>query len=288
MYMHPRKLLLASSIALALTAMSGVIAQDMMSPEVIDARLGTRISTTYDLHPHLNAGGIEVAVQDGKATLTGNVGGDIEKVLAEQIALSISGIDEVDNQIVVEDGYVAPERSEGRSFGEVIDDATITAVVKSKLMWSRHAEGLATNVDTQSGQVTLQGTASSEEAKALAERLAESTRGVVSVDNQLEVTGGEPGAVDTAIDTTDTAMDTAKDTAEDAGEYVTDGWITTKVKSTFMWSSDVTGGDISVTTTDGVVALTGKVHSEAERDEAIALAEALRGVKSVDAAGLTF
>jgi hyperosmotically inducible periplasmic protein len=281
MYTQSRKLLLASGIALAITVMSSAVAQDMMSPEISDARLSARISTTYALHPHLRSTNIEVAVQDSKATLTGTVGEDIEKVLAEQIALSVDGVEEVDNQIVVEDGYVAPEPSEGRSFGEVINDATITAAVKSKLMWSKHAEGLATNVDTQSGQVTLQGTASSEDAKALAERLAKSTRGVESVDNQLEVTGGEPGAVDSAIDT-------ARDTAEDTGEYITDSWITTKVKSTFMWSSDVTAGDISITTTDGVVALTGKVHSEAERDEAIALAEALRGVKSVDAAGLTF
>ncbi len=292
MYMHPRKLLLASSIALAITAMSGAIAQDMTSPEVIDARLGTRISTTYDLNPTLNASDIEVAVQDGKATLTGTVGDDIEKMLAEQIARSVSGIDEVDNQIVVEDDYVAPERAEGRSFGEVIDDATITAVVKSKLLWSKHAEGMTTNVDTQSGQVTLQGTASSEEAKALAERLAQSTRGVVSVDNQLEVTDGEPGAVDSAIDTTidttETVVDTVKEAAEDTGEFITDSWITTKVKSSFMWSGDITAGDISVTTTDGVVVLTGKVHGEAERNQAIALVESLRGVKSVDAAGLTF
>jgi osmotically-inducible protein OsmY len=124
--------------------------------------------------------------------------------------------------------------------------------------------------------VTLQGTATSEEAKALAERLAMNTRGVVSVDNQLKVADTEPSAVDTA-----------KDTAEDAGEFITDSWITTKVKSSFLWSSNVSGSDISVTTTDGVVTLSGKVHSETERDQAIELAQSLRGVKSVDAEELT-
>lgn len=276
MYTQYRKLLLASGIALAITAMSGAVAQDTTSPEITDARLDARISTTYALSPHLRAKDLEVVVQDGKATLTGTVGEDIEKVLAEQIALSVDGVEEVDNRIVVEDDYVAPERSEERSYGEVIEDATITAAVKSKLMWSRHADGLATSVDTQSGQVTLQGTATSEEAKALAERLAMNTRGVVSVDNQLKVADTEPSAVDTA-----------KDTAEDAGEFITDSWITTKVKSSFLWSSNVPGSDISVTTTDGVVTLSGKVHSETERDQAIELAQSLRGVKSVDAEELT-
>jgi hyperosmotically inducible periplasmic protein len=60
------------------------------------------------------------------------------------------------------------------------------------------------------------------------------------------------------------------------------------VKSTFMWSSGVSTGDISVTTDDGVVTLSGKVDSEAERELAIELAEQLRGVTRVDASDLTF
>lgn len=50
-----------------------------------------------------------------------------------------------------------------------------------------------------------------------------------------------------------------------------------------MWSSHVSGADISVTTVDGVVTLSGKVHSETERNQAIELARSLRGVKSVAA-----
>jgi osmotically-inducible protein OsmY len=44
----------------------------------------------------------------------------------------------------------------------------------------------------------------------------------------------------------------------------------------------------SVTTEDAVVALSGQVDSEAERKPAVELAQELRGVQSVDAAGLTF
>ncbi|HSM28138.1 MAG TPA: BON domain-containing protein [Thioalkalivibrio sp.] len=50
----------------------------------------------------------------------------------------------------------------------------------------------------------------------------------------------------------------------------------------------MSGGDISVTTDDGVVELSGTVDSEAERELAIELTEQLRGVKSVEASGLTF
>jgi osmotically-inducible protein OsmY len=83
-------------------------------------------------------------------------------------------------------------------------------------------------------------------------------------------------------------MDKTREVAADTGDYITDSWITTKVKSTLMWSSGVSGMDISVTTDDGVVELSGKVDSEAERERAVELARELRGVKSVDASGLTF
>ncbi len=297
MYRQPRKSLLALSVALALTVMSGTAAADTMNPEISDARMGSRIETTYALSAHLRANDIEVSVQDGKATLSGTVEEDIKKELAEQIALGVRGVTEVDNQIAVETDYVAPERSEERRFGEVVEDATITAAVKSKLMWSRYAEGLATSVDVNSGQVTLTGTAGSEEAKELAERLAMNTRGVQSVDNQLEieVTADEPSAVvnvtesgEDIADSEETVVDSAKDVAEDAGDYISDSWITTKVKSSYMWSGDLTASDISVTTTDGDVVLSGRVRNEVDRDQAIELARALRGVRSVDAEGLNF
>ena len=44
-----------------------------------------------------------------------------------------------------------------------------------------------------------------------------------------------------------------------------DGWITTKVKSTLLYSSNVDGSDIKVDTKNGVVTLSGKVDTGAER-----------------------
>ena len=280
-----RKLMIASGVALALGATSGAFAEGPMAGTASDARLEARISTTYALNPHLQAGDITVSVRDGTATLTGTVPEDINKELAEQFALNVDGVTEVDNQIVIDADFVPAERDEARSFGERMTDASITAAVKSKLMWTRHAEGLATEVSTESGNVTLEGTAESQDAKDLAERLATTTPGVVSVDNRLEVR--EPGAVEEP-GAVDTAMDKTREVAADTADYITDSWITTKVRSTFIWSSGVTSGDVSVTTDDGVVTLSGKVNSEAERELAIELAEQLRGVTRVDASDLTF
>jgi len=280
-----RKLMIAAGVALALGATSGALAEGPMAGSANDARLETRISTTYALNPHLQAGDITVSVHDGKATLTGTVPEDINRELAGQFARNVEGVTEVDNQLVIDPDYARPEAAEAPSFSDRMTDATITAAVKSKLMWTRHAEGLATEVSTASGNVTLEGTAESQAAKELAERLATTTPGVVSVDNRLEVK--KPGAVEEP-GAVDTAMDKTREVAADTGDYITDSWITTKVKSTFIWSSGVSSGDVSVTTDDGVVALSGKVGSEAERELAIELAEQLRGVTRVDASGLTF
>jgi osmotically-inducible protein OsmY len=69
---------------------------------------------------------------------------------------------------------------------------------------------------------------------------------------------------------------------------MSDSWITTKVKSTFMYSSNVSGADISVNTEKGVVTLSGKLDSGAEQALAIELAQNIRGVKSVSAKQLVF
>ena len=66
---------------------------------------------------------------------------------------------------------------------------------------------------------------------------------------------------------------------------VDDGWITTKVKSKFAAAKGVQAKDISVSTTDGKVTLT--ATSKAEKTRAIHIAKGVKGVKSVDASGLT-
>lgn len=261
------KSLTASAIALSLFAVTAG-ATDSVSQDVLEARRETQIWTTYALSPYLRANDIKVSVDNGTATLTGKVGEDVNKDLAEQIALGVNGITKVDNQIVVTSDYEAPKVSTDCTFGEFIDDASITTAVKSKLLWSKHAEGLSADVDSRRGKVTLRGTADSAAQKEAAGRLARNTKGVMSVDNRIEIT-------------------TAKTTQHQPGQSMSDTWITTKVKSSLAYSSNVEGSAISVTTTNGVVELSGKVSSATERALAVELAENIRGVTAVNAKKLT-
>lgn len=66
-----------------------------------------------------------------------------------------------------------------------------------------------------------------------------------------------------------------------------DAWITTKVKSEFTTTKGISSTDISVTTTDGKVTLTGTATSSHEKSKAVSVAKKVKGVKSVDATGLT-
>ena len=76
------------------------------------------------------------------------------------------------------------ERSADRA-GQAIDDASITAAVKSKYLLDDTLKGLQISVDTDQGVVSLTGTVQNDAAKELATQIAQGTEGVVRVDNQL-------------------------------------------------------------------------------------------------------
>jgi hyperosmotically inducible periplasmic protein len=73
------------------------------------------------------------------------------------------------------------------STGEYVDDATITAKVKTALLQDPEVSGLAINVDTFKGTVQLSGFANAERERRRAETLARSVAGVQSVQNSIEL-----------------------------------------------------------------------------------------------------
>ncbi len=74
-----------------------------------------------------------------------------------------------------------------QSAGTYLDDRTITASVKAKLVEDKSTSAAAIDVDTQDGMVTLSGYARSAAEKSQAEALAREAKGVRSVRNNLVV-----------------------------------------------------------------------------------------------------
>ncbi len=66
-----------------------------------------------------------------------------------------------------------------------------------------------------------------------------------------------------------------------AGEFVNDATITSKIKSDYVASDQVSASAVSVETMNGTVLLSGFVKSNAEKARAEQIAQSVKGVKSV-------
>lgn len=77
----------------------------------------------------------------------------------------------------------------GKTAGENVDDATVTASVKAKLVSDRIANLTRVDVDTNNGTVYLNGTVNSVEEKVQAEQIARGVEGVKDVINNLRIAG---------------------------------------------------------------------------------------------------
>ena len=70
-------------------------------------------------------------------------------------------------------------------------------------------------------------------------------------------------------------------------EKAADGLITTKIKSVLATTKGIKSTDISVTTVEGAVTLTGTATSSKEKAHIVRVTKKVKGVKSVDASGVT-
>ncbi|HZF31628.1 MAG TPA: BON domain-containing protein [Gammaproteobacteria bacterium] len=160
-----------------------------------DAWITGKLEAVYALNTHLDAFAIETHTTAGKVHLTGTVDDSIDKDLAGELAKGIDGVVSVDNELTVKGGTraAAPQHTAAttkngeRPFGVWVDDATTTAMVKSKLLADSHIKGTKIDVDTRGDVVTLSGTVGSKEQKELAEQIAKNTGDVKQVKNQLVV-----------------------------------------------------------------------------------------------------
>jgi hyperosmotically inducible periplasmic protein len=84
-----------------------------------------------------------------------------------------------------------------------------------------------------------------------------------------------------AGDKMEEAKEAASAKAEEAGAYIDDAAITAKIKTEFLADPLLEVFQIGVTTTDGVVTLSGEVDSQASIDRSQAIASGVENVVSV-------
>ncbi|HXD17045.1 MAG TPA: BON domain-containing protein [Vicinamibacterales bacterium] len=186
-------------------------------------------------------------------------------------------------------------------------DTGITTAVKTKMAADDTVKASEINVDTHNRVVTLNGTVGSQAEKERAVTIARDTNGVASVVDDLTIgpvpaaTGGgyteraedkaseakektEDAAHDAKVKTENAAHDAkvkGEQAADKAGEVITDAAITSAVKTKFLAEPGVSGLNIDVDTSNGVVTLTGKVKTQAEANKAMSIARDSKGVTRV-------
>lgn len=149
-------------------------------------------------------------------------------------------------------------------------DVGVTTKVKAKFAADDLVKASEIEVTASDGVVTLTGNVDSEAAKNQALELARNTEGVVRVVDRIAARTS-PGTGD------------APATGRNLGDRLEDAEITLRVKTKLLDDPLVKGLKIDVDTREGVVYLTGTVHNDAERDQAVALARATEGVRDVQA-----
>jgi hyperosmotically inducible periplasmic protein len=179
--------MLADNTVASLPGVTHVDNQLMTKAEANAANADTWIVRKVKLdlmfHRNVNAGKTIVEAKDGIVTLKGEASSAAQKELTAEYAKDIEGVKSVNNEMTVAATPVKAERTEG----EKLDDASITAQVKTALTNHRSTSSLKTKVETRDGEVTLTGIAKNDAEKSLVTKLVNDILGVTNVKNQMTV-----------------------------------------------------------------------------------------------------
>lgn len=173
----------------------------------MDMLLANKVKFTLFFHRNVSASSTEVFAKDGVITLRGEATSDAQKDLATEYAKDVEGVKSVNNEMAVLPAPVNPdEKTMGQkmdamgdsmkaggkkmgakmdAMGESIDDASITAMVKSTLLYHRSTSAIHTTVTTKDGVVQLAGEAKNAAEKDLATKFASDVHGVKMVVNNM-------------------------------------------------------------------------------------------------------
>ena len=148
-----------------------------------DAWITTKVKTALLFHRNVSATGTTVYTLDGVVTLQGEANSEAQKELTTEYAKDVDNVKSGDNQLTVANMPAAPDAT----VGDKIDDASITAEIKSSLLSHHSTSALHTTVSTTDGVVTVGGIAKNDAEKSLVTKLAEDINGVTSVVNNMTI-----------------------------------------------------------------------------------------------------
>ncbi len=153
-----------------------------------DAWVAARVKSSLLYHRNVNLAGTKVSAKDGTVTLRGEASNKAQKDLTTEYAKDAEGVKKVKNEMTIAKKPGKKTVSEKMvDMTEWIDDASITALVKTTLLYHRSTGGLGTGVETKEGVVTLEGKAKNSAERDLAGKFVSDIRGVKRVVNNMTI-----------------------------------------------------------------------------------------------------
>ena len=217
-----------------------------------DEEIREEIKKTLRWDAYVDDALIDVAVKNGKVTLTGTVGSLAEKSRANTDAL-VSGVKSVDNSDLQVKFWARDEKLRKGKFVSK-RESEIEAAVRDAFLYDPRVNMTAVKVEVNNGIATLRGTVDDLKEKRAAARDARNVVGVWAVKNQIKVNPVTPPS---------------------------DSRIEDNVESALLRDPFVDRYQITVSVVNGAVYLYGKVDSRFEKGLADNLVSRQKGVKAV-------
>ena len=225
-----------------------------------DQEIRQEIEQTLDMDSRVAAEQIEVEVNDGEVSLSGQVGSASERELAMELA-EVVGVTAVEaDRLEVHPEYKRTFFT--RNDLDALTDRQVMTAIDRALRYDPRVPEDSISVSMEGDMAVLSGRVENLNAKLAAASDASHTAGVSSVENNIEVV--HRLVVSPDIPTTDDA--------------VADRLVTAIANHPYIDQED----DIGITVEKGVVTLSGTVSSRLEKDQIHDLANEIKGVIAVN------
>jgi hyperosmotically inducible protein len=156
-----------------------------------DAWITTKVKSILLFHRNVNGIGTEVSVENGAVTLRGKASSTAQKDLTTEYAMDVEGVRNVINEITTAPAAMNPDQAKVTkkidADIESFDDASITTMAKTNLLYHRSTNALNIIVTTNDGVIKLEGNVKNAAEKELAAKLVSDVHGVKGIVNNMTI-----------------------------------------------------------------------------------------------------